>query len=117
MRVDLGGRQIQAFLTLPQPADTCAGSLFMRQTIKHLEILNHSFVFSWYYGIMIQREALLETIQTAIKRSRVVALTGPRQSGKTTLARQFVPPDSINYFDLEDLTSLARLEEPMTALR
>jgi predicted AAA+ superfamily ATPase len=42
---------------------------------------------------------------------------GPRQSGKTTLARQFVPPDSLNYFDLEDLTSLARLEEPMTALR
>jgi len=47
----------------------------------------------------------------------VVALIGPRQSGKTTLARQFVPPDSLNYFDLEDLTSLARLQEPMTALR
>jgi predicted AAA+ superfamily ATPase len=66
---------------------------------------------------MIQREALLETIRTAIRRSRVVALTGPRQSGKTTLARQFVPPETLNYFDLEDLTSLARLEEPMTALR
>ena len=46
-----------------------------------------------------------------------MALIGPRQSGKTTLARQFVAPGSLNYFDLEDLTSLSRLEEPMTALR
>ncbi len=46
-----------------------------------------------------------------------MGLVGPRQSGKTTLARQFVPVDSLNYFDLEDLTSLSRLEEPMTALR
>jgi len=66
---------------------------------------------------MIQRDAYSQLIQTALDRSRVVALVGPRQSGKTTLARQFVPPDSIHYFDLEDLTSLARLEEPMTALR
>jgi predicted AAA+ superfamily ATPase len=42
---------------------------------------------------------------------------GPRQSGKTTLARQFVQAGSLNYFDLEDLTSLARLQEPMTALQ
>ena len=47
----------------------------------------------------------------------MAALIGPRQSGKTTLARQFVAPDSPNYFDLEDLTSLVRLQEPMTALR
>ena len=46
-----------------------------------------------------------------------MALIGPRQSGKTTLARQLVSPDSLNYFDLEDLTSLSRLEEPMTTLR
>ncbi len=66
---------------------------------------------------MIQRSAYLQTIQTALQRSRVTALIGPRQSGKTTLARQFVSPDSSNYFDLEDLTSIARLQEPMTALR
>jgi len=42
---------------------------------------------------------------------------GPRQSGKTTLARQFVQPNSVNYFDLEDPVSLARLEQPLTALR
>jgi uncharacterized protein len=46
-----------------------------------------------------------------------VALLGPRQCGKTTLAREFVPANSLNYFDLEDPQSLARLSEPDTALR
>ena len=45
-----------------------------------------------------------------------MALTGARQCGKTTLARQFVPAGSPNYFDLEDPLSLARLDEPLTAL-
>lgn len=66
---------------------------------------------------MIPRPALKQAVQTALARSRIVALIGPRQCGKTTLARQFVPPDSLNYFDLEDPISLARLDEPMTALR
>ena len=66
---------------------------------------------------MIPRPTLTAAIETALARSRVVALIGPRQSGKTTLARRFVSPDSLNYFDLEDPVSLARLEEPLTALR
>ncbi len=45
-----------------------------------------------------------------------MALIGPRQCGKTTLAQEFLSPDSANYFDLEDPTSLARLDEPKTAL-
>ena len=65
---------------------------------------------------MIERGNLLIAIQTALKRSRVVALIGPRQCGKTTLARQLVSPTSINYFDLEDPLSLARLDQPMSAL-
>jgi predicted AAA+ superfamily ATPase len=65
---------------------------------------------------MIQRPSLVAAIQTALDRSRIVALLGPRQCGKTTLARQFLPSDSLNYFDLEDPLSLARLDEPMTAL-
>ena len=56
-------------------------------------------------------------VRGALRRSRVVALLGPRQCGKTTLARQFVPPDSLNYFDLEDPQSIARLSQPDTALR
>lgn len=43
-------------------------------------------------------------------------LTGPRQSGKTTLARAFVKEGEPGYFDLEDPISLSRLEEPLTAL-
>jgi predicted AAA+ superfamily ATPase len=65
---------------------------------------------------MIKRPDVMSSIRRALKRSRVTALIGPRQCGKTTLARQFVPVDSPNYFDLEDSTSLARLEEPMNAL-
>jgi predicted AAA+ superfamily ATPase len=66
---------------------------------------------------MIQREALTRQIQTSLARSRAVALIGPRQCGKTTLARQFVPIDAANYFDLEGPVSLARLDPPMTALQ
>jgi uncharacterized protein len=66
---------------------------------------------------MINRNADLGLVRTALKRSRVVALLGPRQSGKTTLARQFVSAESINYFDLEEFQSLARLTEPDIALR
>lgn len=66
---------------------------------------------------MIPRTHITANIRTALDRSRAVALIGPRQCGKTTLARQFVSPDSPNYFDLEDPLSLARLDEAMTALR
>jgi uncharacterized protein len=65
----------------------------------------------------IHRPELLSQIRKALRRSRVVALLGPRQSGKTTLARQFLPPESSGYFDLEDPVSLRRLEEPMLALQ
>lgn len=64
---------------------------------------------------MIPRAAA-HVVGKALRRSPVVALVGARQSGKTTLARQLVSPDSANYFDLEDPLSLARLDEPMTAL-
>ena len=42
---------------------------------------------------------------------------GRGNAAKPRLARQFVAPDSLNYFDLEDPASLARLDEPDTALR
>jgi len=65
---------------------------------------------------MIPREQLLDQIRQALKRSRVVALLGPRQCGKTTLARQIVPAGAPEYFDLENPRDLARLDEPMSAL-
>lgn len=65
---------------------------------------------------MIQRKKHINEIKEAVERSRVVGLIGPRQCGKTTLAREFVEQNSINYFDLEDPISLARLDDPKLAL-
>lgn len=65
---------------------------------------------------MIDRATLLSSVRRALRRNRVVVLVGPRQCGKTTLARCLVEPGSPNYFDLEDPRSLARLSEPVTAL-
>ena len=73
--------------------------------------------FSWYDQFaMISRSAILDRICAALARTPVVVLTGPRQCGKTTLARELLSEDSPNYFDLEDPLSLARLDEPKTAL-
>jgi len=66
---------------------------------------------------LIDRAIDIRLVKAALRRSRVVALLGPRQCGKTTLARQLVQPDSLNYFDLEEPESLARLDEPAAALR
>jgi len=66
---------------------------------------------------MVDRRIDAGIVRAALKRSRVVAILGARQCGKTTLARQFVRADSLNYFDLEDPESLARLAAPETALR
>ncbi len=65
---------------------------------------------------MLSRDSIHSHVRAALKRSRVVALVGPRQSGKTTLARTFVASGAVNYFDLEDPAALARLAEPMLAL-
>jgi len=64
----------------------------------------------------IDRQRLREAISAAIRRSRGVVLVGPRQVGKTTLARSFVPADSPNYFDLEDPRVEAQFEAPLTLL-
>jgi uncharacterized protein len=69
------------------------------------------------YTVMVERTHLLATLKKALARSRVVVLTGPRQCGKTTLARQLLSQTSVNYFDLEDPTDLERLTEPITALK
>ncbi len=66
---------------------------------------------------MIERVSYLRRIRAGLKRSPVVALLGPRQCGKTTLARQLLPEGSPNYFDLEDPAVASAMEQPMTALQ
>ncbi|MEZ5622655.1 MAG: ATP-binding protein [Burkholderiaceae bacterium] len=65
---------------------------------------------------MLGRPALESAVARALARSRAVVVVGPRQSGKTTLARRFVAADSPHYFDLENPLDLARLDEPVTTL-
>lgn len=66
--------------------------------------------------MIIARHRLLTALQAALERRPVVVVTGPRQCGKTTLARQILDPGEPNYFDLEDPRTRALFEEPMTAL-
>ncbi|MCA9400597.1 MAG: ATP-binding protein [Candidatus Omnitrophica bacterium] len=66
---------------------------------------------------MINRKKITETIIKALKRGRIVSLLGPRQCGKTTLARQFVKTGSPSYFDLEDPIDSAKLSEPQNILQ
>lgn len=65
---------------------------------------------------MLMRLEKYEEIKRALQRSRVVLITGPRQSGKTTIARQFVPFGDLNYLDCENPLDLQRLENAMTVL-
>lgn len=65
---------------------------------------------------MIKRKEYIKLIKRALRRSRAVALLGPRQCGKTTLAREIVDIHSPNYFDLEDPSSLIALAEPRSLL-
>jgi len=65
---------------------------------------------------VIKRTKYKKHVEEALGRSRAVALLGPRQCGKTTLARELVDKDSPNYFDLEDPSSLIGLADPKTAL-
>jgi predicted AAA+ superfamily ATPase len=60
---------------------------------------------------------LAELVRRDLRRYPVVALYGPRQCGKTTLARAVGTARKAQFFDLEDPVSVRRLEEPMTALR
>jgi predicted AAA+ superfamily ATPase len=65
---------------------------------------------------VLPRPDIEQRIRTALGRSRAVVLVGPRQCGKSTLARRFLPADHPNYFDLENPSSRLSLAQPMTAL-
>jgi len=66
----------------------------------------------------MERPYYLKQMQDRFCVNPVVALLGPRQCGKTTLAKQFmqVATQAIYYFDLENPVHLAKLQEPMLAL-
>jgi hypothetical protein len=65
---------------------------------------------------MLKRTGLELSIKTALGRSRAVVLSGPRQSGKSTIAQIFLSRNSPNYFDLENPLHGQRLAEPQETL-
>ena len=66
---------------------------------------------------LIDRPLDAGNLRESISHAPVTLLTGPRQAGKSTLARQTVASSPPAFFDLEDHRDLARLAEPMLALR
>ncbi|MEI8030512.1 MAG: AAA family ATPase, partial [Comamonadaceae bacterium] len=65
---------------------------------------------------MFNRPQLETSIKKALTRSRGVVLSGPRQSGKSTLAEKFLSRQSLNYFDLEYPPHAGRLEQAVHTL-
>lgn len=70
---------------------------------------------------MISRSYYLKEIIQAFDIHPIVAILGPRQCGKTTLAKEYIQMRGgeaplRNYFDLEDPTDLNRIQDPKVAL-
>lgn len=66
--------------------------------------------------MLIHRGATEARLRTALAASPVVLLTGPRQAGKSTIARSVIESSPSHRFDLEDPRDLARLAEPTLTL-
>ncbi len=61
---------------------------------------------------MISRKRYINELNSAIHRAPIVSLLGPRQCGKTTLARLFGEKHQATYFDLESIPDQRRLQNP-----
>jgi hypothetical protein len=61
---------------------------------------------------MVARQAYLKQLVEATRRSPATALLGPRQCGKTTLARLFAEGRKATRFDLESQPDVRRLQNP-----
>jgi predicted AAA+ superfamily ATPase len=67
----------------------------------------------------MERLAYLKQVELQMKVHPICGVLGPRQAGKTTLARQYAKnyiPGPVHFFDLENPFDLTRLEDPYTAL-
>lgn len=69
---------------------------------------------------MTLRATFEQRIKQAFKINPIVAILGPRQCGKTTLAKDYLAHNNIylrqNYFDLERLVDVERLKTPELTL-
>ena len=65
---------------------------------------------------MLCREQALRRVRDSLRVNPIVALLGPRQCGKTTLARQLADLEPCEFFDLEHPVDLQRLSVPLQTL-
>ncbi len=67
----------------------------------------------------MKRDSSLSKIDDYFRTHPIVAILGPRQCGKTTLAKMYCSEglERSHYFDLEDQTDLERLQDPKLALQ
>ncbi|RLI93601.1 MAG: hypothetical protein DRO90_03325 [Candidatus Altiarchaeales archaeon] len=61
---------------------------------------------------MIKRPYYINSLKAIFNRAPIAALLGPRQCGKTTLARMLMKDHQATYFDLESVPDQRRLENP-----
>lgn len=66
---------------------------------------------------MISRPAIISQIERTLQVHPIAALLGPRQCGKTTLARMIAEQRTSTYFDLENPVDQRRLSAPLTVLQ
>jgi uncharacterized protein len=67
---------------------------------------------------LINRDVFLEKIDFQYKIHSVCGILGPRQVGKTTLAKQYATKyKNVEFYDLENPTDLAMLENPILTLQ
>ncbi len=65
---------------------------------------------------MINRFDLRKKLNTSIHENHVTTLLGPRQCGKTTIAKTIRTPSPVHYYDLENPADRSGLVNPLTAL-
>jgi len=65
---------------------------------------------------MIPRPSALSRVKTSLRAQPITALLGPRQCGKTTLARMIAAEKPCEFFDLENPVDARRLSQPMQTL-
>ena len=66
---------------------------------------------------MVKRETIIQKVNTALDRSAIVSMLGPRQCGKTTLAKIIAQNvGESHFFDLEHPGDVAKLQNPLLAL-
>ena len=69
-------------------------------------------------AITIKRTLHLQALKRLVARYPVTSIVGARQVGKTTLARAFAKSHRVTtFYDLENPEDLARLQDPMLALK